>query len=117
MQERAVEFNSVGNIFYVWSEYQQAYQSLISQIIEISLQGDLKHKHNGNTHKDDAHADEILVASAVYQTIKTKSPSLIVSNDGDIDRIRQAYLKQFGSDYPHKGGLNIDFYRMPRLDD
>ncbi|MBI4981511.1 hypothetical protein HZC30_08230 [Candidatus Woesearchaeota archaeon] len=116
-QEKAIEYDDVGNIFYVWHEDRHAYDSLVSLVIKISERGGLKRKRNGNVHRNDAHADEVLVASAVYQTIKTKSPCLIVSNDGDIDRIRQAYLNQFEHDNPQKEPLNVDFYRMARLDD
>ncbi len=116
-QESATSPEPAGNIFYVWSADRPAYNSLISQVIDLSKKGGLKQKRNGNAHRDDAHADEILVASAAFQTIKTKSPSLIVSNDKDVDRIRQAYLKQFEQNYPHKEQLDIGFAGMPRLDD
>ncbi len=115
-QESAMFPKPAGNIFYVRSADKSAYNSLISQVIDLSKKGGLKQKRNGNAHKDDAHADEILVASAIYQTIKTKSPGLIVSNDKGVDRIRQAYLKQFEQDYPKKERLNIDFTSIPQLD-
>ncbi len=116
-QNSAIFPKPAGNVFYVWTEYQLAYNALVSQVVDLSKKNGLKQKRNGNAHKDDAHADEILVASAAFQTIKEKSPSLIVSNDKDVDRIRQAYLTQFGQDYSNKERLEIGFIGVPKLDD
>ncbi len=103
-----------------------AYSALESQTINayVTIMKELDQQYHLKKigHKDDGHADEVLVASAIYTSEQKGKYAVIITHDSDIDRLAAQYhiCKRQGN-LP-KGNIDIsdvaakvEVYHLPQM--
>ena len=115
--------------YHLLQELQQhvfAYSALESQTINayVTIMKELDQQYHLKKigHKDDGHADEILVACAIYTSEQKGKYAVIISHDSDIDRLaaqyhickRQGNLPKGNIDIPN-AAAKVEVYHLPQM--
>ena len=115
--------------YHLLQELQQhvfAYSALESQTINayVAIMKELDQQYHLKKigHKDDGHADEILVACAIYTSEQKGKYAVIISHDSDIDRLaaqyhickRQGNLPKGNIDIPD-AAAKVEVYNLPQM--